>query len=66
MVSVGEDLWLHDGHQAVLEKFRELVSRQKKQKLFFITVIVTFAEQYLLADAGVSGKNIGVLCNGKS
>lgn len=29
-------------------------------------MIVTFAERYLLADAGVSGKNIGVLCNGKS
>lgn len=63
VVSIGEDLWFHDGHQSILvEQTREATQLAERS----IAVAAPAVERHLLADASVSGQHVGVLGNGES
>ncbi len=69
MVSVREDLWLHNRHQAVLVehiKCQLKISANIFDHNEFISVENMAAHTHLLADTGISGKDVRVLCNGES
>lgn len=63
--SVRKDLWLHNGHQAVLMVHMNVTLKWEPHEQADRRWRIRTLHTHLLADTGISGKDISVLCNSK-
>lgn len=63
MISIRQNLWLYDGHDAMLAEKGEIIRTRQRCAGKLLHLVIVGPD--LLADTGVACKNIRILCDSK-